>query len=108
MPSTDSAATTRTDSVPAPARRRGGRRSKRMASEGIRYFVAKPGAKHGTLALEEELASEPEALVAAFKSDSRVFAVMEYMVVQKIDGNSVSLVKEPAPPTQRVSTTNAS
>jgi hypothetical protein len=58
--------------------------------------------------LDQEVPSEPEALVAAFKSDSRVFAVMEYMVVQKIDGNNVALVKEPAAPAQRVSTTNAS
>ncbi len=108
MPSTDSVAPTRTDAAPSPARRRGGRRSKRTASEGIRYFVAKPGANHGTLTLDQEVASEPEALVAAFKCDSRVFAVMEYTVVQKIDGNSVTLVKEPVASAQRVSTTNAS
>ena len=99
--------TTRTD-TPNPTRRRGGRRSRRPASEGVRYFVAKPGTKHGTLTLDQEVTSEPEALVAAFKSDSRVFAVMEYTVVQKIDGNNVALVKEPVGPTQRVSTTNAS
>lgn len=107
MPSPEPSSATRTE-TPAPTRRRGGRRSKRSASEGVRYFVAKPGAKHGTLTLEQEAASEPDALVAAFKSDSRVFAVMEYTVVQKIDGNSVALVKEPAAPGQRVSTTNAS
>ncbi len=107
MPSTDSATATRAD-APAPARRRGGRRAKRSASEGVRYFVGKPGTKHGILTLDQEVASEPEALVAAFKSDSRVFAVTEYTVVQKIDGNNVALVKEPVAPTQRVSTTNAS
>jgi hypothetical protein len=58
--------------------------------------------------LDQEVASEPEALVAAFKSDRRVFAVMEYTVVQKIEGNSVALVKEPVASAQRVSTTNAS
>lgn len=107
MPSPEPSNAARSETV-VPAKRRGGRRSKRSASEGIRYFVAKPGSKHGTLTLDQEVPSEPEALVAAFKSDSRVFAVMEYTVVQKIDGNNVALVKAPVAPTQRVSTTNAS
>jgi len=106
MPSPDPV-TTRAD-TPVPTRRRGGRRAKRTASEGVRYFVAQPGAKQGPLTLDQEVASEPEALVAAFKSDRRVFAVMEYTVVQKIEGNSVALVKEPVASAQRVSTTNAS
>ena len=103
----DPTGSARADTTPV-SRRRGGRRSKKTNSEGARYFVAKPGAKHGSLTLDQELASEPEALVSAFKSDSRVFAVMEFTVVQKIDGNSVSLVKELVAPSQRVSTTNAS
>ena len=107
MSSPEPSSATRTETA-GPTRRRGGRRSKRSASEGVRYFVAKPGAKHGTLTLDQEMASEPEALVAAFKSDSRVFAITEYTVVQKIDGNNVALVKEPVGPVQRVSTTNAS
>lgn len=104
----DPPSTTRTESSAIPTKRRGGRRPKRIASEGVRFFVAKPGHKSGSLTLEHEVASEPEALVAAFKGDSRIFTVSEYTVTQKIDGNSVTLVKEPVAPSQRVSTTNAS
>ena len=54
--------------------------------------------------------AEAEALVAAFKGDNRVFVVTEYTVAQKLQGTSVTLVKELALPdsSSRVSTTNAS
>jgi hypothetical protein len=54
------------------------------------------------------VASEPEALVIAFKGDKRVYFISEYRVTQKIEGGLVRLEKEPAPASQRVSTTNES
>jgi hypothetical protein len=54
------------------------------------------------------VASEPEALVIAFKKDSRVYLVNEFRVTQRIEGGQVRLEKEQATAAQRVSTTNAS
>lgn len=78
--------------------------------EGQRYFVAKPSGRRGTLTLDREVASEAEALIAAFKGDSRVFVVTEYAVAEKLQGTMVMLVKELAPldSGSRVSTTNES
>ena len=44
--------------------------------------------------LEQEVASEPEALVIAFKTDGRVFLVQEFTVAQKIERGRVSLEKQ--------------
>lgn len=87
---------------------RGGRRSRRRSSDGVRYFVGQPAAGDGKPTLEQEVASEPEALVIAFKKDSRVYLVNEFRVTQRIEGGQVWLEKEQAAAAQRVSTTNAS
>jgi hypothetical protein len=87
------------------------RRRKRVRgayTEGIRYFVGRPAEPDGKPTLEQEVASEPEALVIAFKGDKRVYFISEYRVTQKIEGGLVRLEKEPAPACQRVSTTNES
>ena len=49
---------------------RGGRRARRRSSDGVRYFVGQPAAGDGKPTLEQEVASEPEALVIAFKNDT--------------------------------------
>jgi hypothetical protein len=54
------------------------------------------------------VASEPEALVIAFKNDSRVYFVSEYSVTQRIEGGQVRLEKEPAAAAQRISRMNES
>ena len=79
----------------------------------VRYFIGKSGDPKPLL--EQEVASEPEGLVIAFKTDARLFVVHEFTVEQKIDRGRVSLEKAPAPgpsraspSSQRVSTTNAS
>lgn len=86
-------------------RRTSGRRSARRGLDVIRYFVGK-GSDPKPM-LEQEVASEAEALVVAFKSDGRVFLVQEFTVAQRIERGRVSLEKQAAP-VERVSTTNAS
>jgi hypothetical protein len=91
--------------------RRGGRRHSHH--EKIRYFIGRPGDGDRKPMLEQEVASEPEALVIAFKSDSIVYFISEYCVTQRIEGSQVrlekaQLEKEPAPPSQRVSNLNGS
>jgi hypothetical protein len=90
------------------SRRRSGRRVRGQSADGVRYFVGRPADADGKPTLEQELASEPEALVIAFKNDSRVYFVSEYRVTQRIEGGQVRLEKEPVAASQRVSTTNAS
>ena len=87
--------------------RRVGRRP-RNPDENIRYFVGRPGDGDGKPMLEQEVASEPEALVIAFKTDSLVYLITEYRVTQRIEGSLVRLEKEPAAPVQRVSNLNGS
>lgn len=84
------------------------RKGRGGATEGIRYFVGRPAEPDGKPTLEQEVASEPEALVIAFKGDKRVYFISEYRVTQKIEGGLVRLEKESAPASQRVSTTNES
>jgi hypothetical protein len=83
-------------------RRRGGRRSRGQATASIRYFVGRPADGDGKPTLEQQVASEPEALVIAFKNDSRVYLVNEYRVTQRIEGGQVRLEKEEATSAKRV------
>lgn len=101
-------ASPKTASGRSGSRRRGGRRRRSEASETVRYFVGRPADGDGKLTLEQEVASEPEGLVIAFKNDSRVYFVHEYRVTERIEGSEVRLEKEPATSAKRVSTTNAS
>jgi hypothetical protein len=92
----------------AASKRRGGRRSRGQSPNDVRYFVGRPASGDAKPTLEQEVASEPEALVIAFKNDSLVYFVSEYRVTQRIEGGEVRLEREPAAAAQRVSTTNAS
>lgn len=96
----------------APAKgssRRPDRRRRTEATDHlVRYFVGRPASDDGKPTLEQEVASEPEGLVIAFKNDSRVYFVHEYRVTQRIEGNEVRLEKEPVSSAKRVSTANAS
>ncbi len=99
--------------VKSPASKAGVRRGnrRRRAEPGdqmVRYFVGRPAGDDGKPTLEQEVASEPEGLVIAFKNDSRVYFVHEYRVTQRIEGNEVRLEKEPVSSAKRVSTANAS
>ena len=76
------------------ARRRGGRRARGQSTDSVRYFVGRPADGGGKPTLEQEVASEPEALVIAFKNESRVYFVSEYRVTQRIEGGQVRLEKE--------------
>lgn len=93
---------------PSPTKTRG-RRGRRSLPENVRYFVGKASRNQEAPQLEREVASEAEGLVAAFKSDHRLFIVSEFTVAQHIDGGRVTLGKEPAAPAgPRVSTVNGS
>src|SRR5712692_10310703 len=91
----------------APKRR--GRRSRQTPPENIRFFVGKPCRNHEAPKLDQEVASEADGLVAAFKTDGSLFLLSEYTVMQRIESGRVTLGKEPTTAaSQRVSTVNAS
>lgn len=90
------------------SRRPDRRRRAEAPDQIVRYFVGRPAADDGKPTLEQEVASEPEGLVIAFKNDSRVYFVHEYRVTQRIEGNEVRLEKQPVNSAKRVSTANAS
>lgn len=71
-------------------------------------FVGRPASGDAKPTLEQEVASEPEALVIAFKNDSRVYFVSEYRVTERIDGGQVRLEKERVATPERVSIINES
>ena len=66
-------------------------RSKTSALE--RYFLAN-GSSGETLTMGRELASEQEALVAAFQEKATFFVVTEYRVETQFKGANALLVKE--------------
>ncbi len=90
------------------SRRPDRRRRVEVTDQAVRYFVGRPAADDGKPTLEQEVASEPEGLVIAFKNDSRVYFVHEYRVTQRIEGNEVRLEKQSVNSAKRVSTANAS
>jgi hypothetical protein len=88
-----------------------GRRGLRRAGnqvENVRYFVGRPDDGDDKPMLEQEVATEPEALVIAFKNDCRVYFITEYRITQRIEGNQVRLEKEPTEDIKRVSNLNTS
>ena len=89
-------------------RGRRGRRRPRNPVENVRYFVGRPGDGDDKPMLEQEVATEPEAVIIAFKSDCRVYFISEYRVTQRIEGSQVRLEKEAPEAVQRVSNLNAS
>lgn len=101
-------ASTKSPGGKAGARRGNRRRRAETGDQMVRYFVGRPAGDDGKPTLEQEVASEPEGLVIAFKNDSRVYFVHEYRVTQRIEGNEVRLEKEPVNSAKRVSTANAS
>ena len=112
IPSTEApgparAANTKPAGSKGASKRRNGRGGRGQPADSVRYFVGRAADSDGKPTLEQEVASEPEGLVIAFKNDSRVFFVTEYRVTQRIERGKVRLEKEPVS-TQRVSTTNAS
>lgn len=85
-------------------RRAANARARSANAEIIRYFVGKGSTPAPQL--DQEVASEAEGLVAAFKADARLFLIQEFTVAQKIERGRVSLEKKAAavPPNARVST----
>ena len=65
-----------------------------MTGENIRYFLPKAGASSDRPELGQEMASEGEALVQAFKSGQVFYTVVAWKAVPEINGNEPKIVKQ--------------
>ena len=74
--------------------RNGRRRRWEMTGENIRYFLPKPGGSSERPELGQEMASEGEALVQAFKSGQVFYTVVAWKAVPEINGNEPKIVKQ--------------
>ena len=70
------------------------RRKREMTSEDARYFLAKPGTSPERPELGQEIASEGEALVQAFRSGQAFYTLVAWRAVPEIHGGEPKIVKQ--------------
>lgn len=85
---------TRAAGETAVADRNGRRRRWEMTSENVRFFLPKPGSSPEMPELGQEVESEAEALVDAFKSGQVFYTVVAWKAVTEINGNEPRIVKQ--------------
>jgi hypothetical protein len=85
---------TGTEAAAGNSERNGRRRRSEMTGENIRYFLPKSGASSERPELGQEMASEGEALVQAFKSGQVFYTVVAWKAVPEINGNEPKIVKQ--------------
>ncbi len=84
-----------TDNGAQPAARQNGRRRRwEMTSENVRYFLPKAGSSPERPELGQEMTSEGEALVQAFRSGQVFYTVVAWKAVPEVDGNEPRIVKQ--------------
>ena len=83
-----------TETTAANSERNGRRRRWEMTGENICYFLPKPGGSTDRPELGQEMASEGEALVQAFKSNQVFYTVVAWEAVPEINGNEPKIVKQ--------------
>ena len=89
--------TTRTTSDPTrsvPIERSGRRRRWEMSSANVRFFLLKPGSSADKPELGQEMASEGEALVNAFKSGQAFLTVVAWKAVPELTDDDPRIVKQ--------------
>jgi len=79
------------------SRSNGRRRHWEMTSENVRYFMPKPGSSIDKPELGQEVASEGEALVQAFKSGQRFYTLVAWTAAPEINGDRPTIVKQALP-----------
>ncbi len=86
---------TATEAGAQPAARQNGRRRRwEMTGENIRYFLPKAGSSSERPELGQEMKSEGETLVQAFRSGQVFYTVVAWKAVTEVDGNEPRIVKE--------------
>jgi len=85
---------TANDSTAGTSERNGRRRRWEMSGENIRYFLPKSGSSSENPELGEEVESEGEALVQAFRSGQVFYSLVAWKAVPEINGNEPKIVKQ--------------
>jgi hypothetical protein len=73
------------------------RRRRNSASENLRYFLMKPGTSVARPELGQEMASEGEALIEAFRSGQPFYTVTTWKAVPEVNGGNPVIVKQTMP-----------
>jgi hypothetical protein len=82
----------RADGVNAPRKRRNGN------DVNLRYFLIKPGSSPARPELGQEMASEGEALIEAFRTGQPFYTVTAWKAVPEVNGASPVIVKQAVAP----------
>ncbi len=83
-----------TDTSAATSDRNGRRRRWEMTSENVRYFLPKSGSSSEKPELGQEMTTEGEALIQAFKSGQVFYTVVAWRAVPEINGNEPRITKQ--------------
>jgi hypothetical protein len=78
----------KTDSAATPRRRRNGNDTE------LRYFLVRPGSSPAKPELGQEMASEGEALIEAFRTGQPFYAVTVWKAVPEVNGGNPVIVKQ--------------
>jgi hypothetical protein len=71
------------------------------ADAGVRYFLPKPGSSPATPELGQEISSEGEALIQAFRSGQPLYTLTAWKAVPEMNGRgSPVIVKQAVAPKQ--------
>ena len=90
----DAPKTTTEAGPPTAAKQNGRRRRWEMTSENVRYFLPKTGTSSERPELGQEMKSEGEVLVQAFRSGQVFYTVVAWKAVPEVDGNEPRIVKQ--------------
>ena len=85
---TERPAAARSEAATTPRRRRNGN------DANLRYFLIKTGSSPAKPELGQEVASEGEALIEAFRSGQPFYTVTAWKAVPEVDGGSPVIVKQ--------------
>jgi hypothetical protein len=88
---------TRTPSAATPPASAGTRRRRRNGNFDdavARYFLPKPGSSPATPELGQEVASEGEALIQAFRTGQTFYTLTAWKAVPEVNGGSPVIVKQ--------------
>lgn len=88
-----------TSPAATPSDGNGRRKRRNSADVTLRYFLPKPGSSPGGLELGQEVASEGEALIQAFKNGQQFYTVAVWKAVPEVNGGgSPVIMKQAAAP----------
>jgi hypothetical protein len=83
-----------TDATERPPTASPTRRHRNWNDANLRYFLIKPGSTAAKPELGQEMASEGEALIEAFKSGQPFYTVMAWKAVPEVNGGNPVIVKQ--------------